>query len=461
MSKIEVDTIAPQSGTTVTVGESGDTVTIPTGVTLDASNATTTLPANVVTTDGTQTLTNKSIAATQLTGTVATSNLGTGTADATTFLRGDQTYASATPAAGSITTTQLAYNPNSFRNIIINGDMNIAQRGTSTTGVTTSDGYYACDRWYSQTDIGTWTISQSTDVPTGQGFVNSFKMDCTSAGTGNADEVMIRQKFEGQNLQYLKYETANAESLTLSFWIKSNKIGNYYLAMANTNTTQNRVVSFGYSIDSADTWEKKTITIPGDTSQGFDNSNVENFTLFWLFSAASGFTSGGVSNTWINYAANRFANSDLAGLGGSTSDYVNVTGVQLEAGTSASDFEFLPYDVNLQRCQRYYYLHARGAGQQIGNGSFYNSSDARCVIFFPTTMRSQPSIVSSNNTNDFRFLANGTSYYSPSVETPGGTNQFTMEAIYTPSLTGSPTGGHAFYLVCGNSTSLLAFNSEL
>jgi len=253
-----------------------------------------------------------------------------------------------------------------FRNIIINGDMSIAQRGTSTSGVTSSDGYYACDRWYSQTDIGTWTISQSTDVPTGQGFFNSFKMNCTSAGTSNADEVMIRSKNEGQNLQYLKYGTSSAESLTLSFWIKSNKTGNYYVAIANANTTQDRVVSFGYTIDSANTWEKKTITIPGDTSQGFDNNNVENLTIYWLFSAASGFTSGGVSNTWINYSASRFANSNLAGLGGSTSDEVYMTGVQLEAGQTASEFEFLPFDVNLQRCQRYCQilktLGAYGAG---------------------------------------------------------------------------------------------------
>ena len=275
------------------------------------------------------------------------------------------------------------------KNIIINGDMSIAQRGTSTTGVTTSDGYYACDRWYSQTDTGTWTISQSTDVPTGQGFFNSFKMDCTSAGSSNADEVMIRSRNEGQNLQYLKYGTTNASSLTLSFWIKSNKTGNYYLAMANANTTQDRVISFGYTIDSANTWEKKTITIPGDTSQSFDNTNGENLTLYWLFSAAGGFTSGGVSNTWTNYAANRFANSDLAGLGGSTSDYVNITGVQLEAGTTASDFEFLPYDVNLQRCERYY---QETQLSYFLAGRWGNSSGAGLnMFFFRTQMRDGPS----------------------------------------------------------------------
>ena len=242
----------------------------------------------------------------------------------------------------------------SFRNIIINGDMSIAQRGTSTSGVTTTDGYYACDRFYTRTDTGTWTISQSTDVPTGQGFANSFKLDCTSAGTSNADEVIIRYNSEGQFLQYLKYGTSNAESLTCSFWIKSNKTGAYSLNINNNNTSQTRLISFAYNINSADTWEKKIITLPGDTVRSINNSNTQDFQIQWIFGAVSGFTSGGVSNTWIDYAANRSAPSDLAGLGGSTDDEVYITGVQLEAGTTASEFEFLPVDVNKQRCCRYY-----------------------------------------------------------------------------------------------------------
>jgi len=356
------------------------------------------------------------------------------------------------PAAG--------FTGNNFRNIIINGDMSIAQRGTSATGVTGDDGYYTCDRWYSQTDTGTWTISQSTDVPSGQGFSNSFKMDCTSAGTSNADEVMIRSKHEGQNLQYLKYGTSSAESLTLSFWIKSNKTGNYYVALANFNTTQYRVVSFGYSIDSANTWEKKTITIPGDTSQGFDNSNVENFTLFWLFSAASSFTSGGVSNTWIDYSATRFANSDLAGLGGSTSDYVNITGVQLEAGTTASDFEFLPVDVNLARCQRYYYVHTNGSGQHVSLGALYSATHLVAEVSFPVEMRSVPSLIHGVGTNYYRFYRNGTSddfnNWSEGISraTKISTNLETNSNI-------SGTAGQAGIIEAISSGAFIVFNSEL
>ena len=248
MSKLEVDKIDPQSGTNLELGTSGDTVTIPTGVTLDASNATTTLPANVVTTDGTQTLTNKSIAASQLTGTVATSNLGTGTADATTFLRGDQTYASATPAADSITTSQLAYNPNSFRNIIINGDMSIAQRGTSVVG--TTDGYKICDRWFCKRSVGTINLAQSSQGPTGQGFAQSFQVVVTTgASPGVNDRQYIEQRLEGQNLQYLKKGTANAESVTLSFWIKSSVTGTYIIQLYDVDN--DRSISKSYTPYSA------------------------------------------------------------------------------------------------------------------------------------------------------------------------------------------------------------------
>ena len=314
---------------------------------------------------------------------------------------------SASITDSSVTDAKLSFNSNQFRNIIINGDMSIAQRGTSTSSVTTTDGYYACDRWYSQTDTGTWTISQSTDVPTGQGFVNSFKMDCTSAGTSNADEVMIRSKHEGQSLQYLKYGTSSAESLTLSFWIKSNKTGNYYVAFVNNNSTQDRVVSFGYSIDSADTWEKKTITIPGDTSRSIENTVNEEFTIYWLFSAASAFTSGGVSNTWIDYSASRFANSDLAGLGGSTSDEVYMTGVQLEVGTSASDFEFLPTDVNLQRCYRYFQLiNTGGVGKIIGTGGAYDNNTL-LLTYTWVPKRTTPSLYQVSGTGYFYFYGSG------------------------------------------------------
>jgi hypothetical protein len=147
-----------------------------------------------------------------------------------------------------------------FRNIIINGDMNIAQRSTSVASIS-SVGYYTIDRFkLTDASSGTWTQSQSTDVPTGQGFATSLKMDCTTADAspGSGDSLVLQQLIEGQNLQYLKKGTSSAESTTLSFWVKSNKTGTYICELRDIDN--NRTISQSYTISSANTWEKKTIT---------------------------------------------------------------------------------------------------------------------------------------------------------------------------------------------------------
>ena len=304
-------------------------------------------------------------------------------------------------------------NQSAFKNLIINGDMSVAQRGTSTSGVTTADGYYACDRWKTQTDTGTWTISQSSDVPTGQGFSNSLKLDCTSAGTSNADEIGIRSNNEGLFFQHLKYGTSSAESLTLSFWIKTNKTGTYTVAFKNVNSSQERIVSFEYTVSSANTWEKKTVTLPGDTARSIENTSNGEFEIYWYFSAAFG---SGVTNTLQNYSAGYLSSGSLPGLGGSTDDEVYLTGVQLEIGSTASDFEFLPFDVNLRRCQRYFFkLLDRRWLYAIDSDNDY----ARHTIQFPVQMRSTPtstvtfssdgtgSGVQFDNKNDVTLFVNG------------------------------------------------------
>jgi hypothetical protein len=240
-----------------------------------------------------------------------------------------------------------------FRNIIINGDMSIAQRGTSDTGLTTF-GYRTVDRFnFGIYDSGTWTITQDTDVPTGQGFAKSTKLDCTTAnGSLEVDsELRFFQKIEGQNLQYLKKGTANAESVTLSFWVKSNKTGTYTAEIFDADNA--RQISKSYTISSSNTWEKKTLTFSGDTTGAFDNDNARSLDInFWL-GAGTDFTSGTLSTSWSSSTdANRAVGQ--VNLADSTDNNFWITGVQLEAGTTASDFEFLPVDVNLGRCLRYF-----------------------------------------------------------------------------------------------------------
>ena len=238
-----------------------------------------------------------------------------------------------------------------FKNLIINGDMSLAQRGTSITGLTNESNYGSVDRYKPIINgSGTWTSSQETDVPTGQGFAKSMKMACTTLDA-TPNYLFVSQKLEGQMLQQIKKGTANAESLTASFWVKSNKTGTYILELYDADNA--RRISNSYTINSADTWEKKTLTFEGDTTGSFDNDNAQSLQVnFWL-GAGTSFTSGTLGTSW---SAN--TNADRAvgqvNLADSTSNYINITGVQLEVGTSASDFEFLPYDVNFQRCQRYF-----------------------------------------------------------------------------------------------------------
>ena len=255
--------------------------------------------------------------------------------------------------SGGFTNSLPAGKSGSFRNIIINGDMSIAQRATSTASIT-SGGYYTVDRF--QTSIGTagtWTQSQSTDVPTGQGFSSSLKMDCTTANASLSagSNLIFQQRLEGQNLQYLKKGTSNAESLTLSFWVKSNKTGTYITNLYDLSN--NRSISKSYTISVADTWEKKTITYDGDITGTFANNNTRSFDVnFWLV-AGTTYNSGTLQTSWGSLVQADRAVGQV-NLADSTANEWYITGVQLEAGTTASDFEFLPVDVNLQRCLRYY-----------------------------------------------------------------------------------------------------------
>ena len=265
----------------------------------------------------------------------------------------DATVTTAKLASDSVTYEKIGYNANQFRNIIINGDMSIAQRGTSASSLTSS-GYHTVDRF--QTIIGsqgTWTQSQSTDVPSGQGFAKSLKMDCTiaDASPSASDSLRIRQNIEGQNLQYLKKGTSNAESITASFWVKSNKTGTYIFEIFDTDNS--RYLSKAYTIDSASTWEKKTITFESDTSGTLGNDNGASFECTWWLGAGTNFTSGTLQTSWSSQNnVNRAVGQ--VNLADSTSNEWYITGVQLEAGTAASDFEFLPVDVNLRRCKRYF-----------------------------------------------------------------------------------------------------------
>jgi hypothetical protein len=300
------------------------------------------------------------------------------------------------------TGTYVSLNTVGMKNIIINGDMSIAQRSTSVASIG-SGNYYTCDRWRSGSTIGLFTQSQSTDVPTGQGFATSLKMDCTTAEASigaSSDTITLTQRVEGQNLQYLKKGTASAISLTASFWVKSTKTGTFIVELFDNDNS--RQISAAYTVNVTDTWEKKTVTFAGDTTGTFDNDNARSLDFnFWL-GAGTDYTSGTLNTSWnSNTNANRAVGQ--VNIADSTANDFYITGVQLEAGTTASDFEFLPVDVNLQRCLRYFYKWVSIAiYNNLCMGRVTAGTEGRGVYAYPEVMRTTPSLSADGN---FRVVA--------------------------------------------------------
>ena len=299
----------------------------------------------------------------------------------------------------SLSSASSIYEGAPYRNLIINGDMQIAQRGTSTASITT-DGYRTADRWYANlSSLGTWTQSVENDAPTGSGFRNSLKMLCTTADASPAagDNLSIQQRVEGQNLQQIKKGTAAAEQLTLSFWVKSNVTGTYIANISDIDNT--RQVSKSYTINAVNTWEREVITFSADTTGAFDNDNALSMVVsLWLGSGTT-YTSGTLETTW---ASTTNANTAVGqvNLASATNNYWQVTGVQLEVGDTATPFEFKPFPQNLRECQRYYYAYSNsGLSDTPYFRSVYVSSppnsSAACDMYFPTTMRIAPTTITS------------------------------------------------------------------
>jgi hypothetical protein len=275
--------------------------------------------------------------------------------------------------------------PLSNRNLIINGAMNVAQRATQVTSVTTA-GYRTCDRWlFSLNNLGTWTVDQATDAP--EGFVKSFKATCTTADVTPAatDYLVLVQFIEAQNLQHLKYGTSNAENLILSFWVKSNKTGNASFECLQWDNSL-RQFTTSYTINSANTWEYKTITIPGDPAGLINDDNGGGLAIGWWLNSGSDYIGGTHNATWETFT-NTNRNSANLGVGGATSDYFMITGVQLELGTVATPFEHRSYGQELALCQRYYqdYSGIDVFGSCTGLDAAYANQK-----ILPVVMRSTP-----------------------------------------------------------------------
>jgi hypothetical protein len=302
--------------------------------------------------------------------------------------------------------------------LIINGDMSVAQRGTSATGKTGS-GIYAVDRMNLAIDnLGTWTITQET-ISSGEaynnGFTKAFRVDCTTADASPSasDNIFFNIKLEGQTLQSIKKGTSNAESLTISFYVKSNKTGTGQVLLQDKDNSRN--VGKTYTINSANTWEKKVINFPADTTGAFDNDNAKSLEIEWALDAGSNFTGGTLPATWTSSNNNQRAVNNFS-LGDSTDNDWAITGVQLEVGEFDSNtipsFPFESFDNNLRKCMRYYENFTASGSHKTS--TVFGSASARCYFEYKVKKRSTPTVTISqsagNGANNVSFLTKTGSY---------------------------------------------------
>ena len=273
----------------------------------------------------------------------------------------------------------------SNRNLIINGAMQVAQRGTSVTGVTSSQ-YGPVDRMKCRThsSAGTLTLAQQSDAPVG--FSKSYRCTVTSSGTIEATQSLrLDTLIESKDLVRLGHGTSDATGFTVSFWVKSSTTGTYAFNVYQYDGSEQ--VNQTYTIDASDTWEYKSLSFSGNTGTATSYDNSAGFELAWFLSSGSSLgTTSSISN-WTAYTSANYGAGHTANLSGVTNGYFAITGVQLEVGDTATPFEHRSYGDELAKCQRYYAQIAQGAGVCTSTGTNLYLS-----VKLPVRMRAVPSV---------------------------------------------------------------------
>ena len=349
--------------------------------------------------------------------------------------------------------------------IIINGDMSVSQRTTSESSVN-SVKYSACDRWYTNPqNIGTYTISQSTEVPTGQGFGKSYKVDCTTADASPSanDIFQIQQRIEGQNLQLIKKGTSNAEATTLSFWVKSNLTATFGVTLQDNDNS--RIIGSTFAISSANTWEKKVISLDGDTTGALDNDNANSLQLQFCLGTGSTYT-GADNTSWGASANGKLGYGVTGNIASSTSNEFYLTGVPMEVGefdaNTIPTFPFESFDNNLRKCQRYYQKIAEGNGKRWDLVSSARTTSYVDFVFPCTVvMRAQPTLDAVSGTEYYMVYSSNGGYDKfsvPVINSNYNEGSMLVTGYYSG---GSYTAGDSLHASTDNSSAYLALNAEL
>tara|TARA_R100000030_G_scaffold95092_1_gene82350 strand:- start:229 stop:1320 length:1092 start_codon:yes stop_codon:yes gene_type:complete len=346
----------------------------------------------------------------------------------------------------------------SNRNLIINGAMQVAQRGTSST----STGYKTTDRfWFglNNFDNAAFTQAQSTIAPAG--FSNSWRIDCTTAETAlAADEYSnFLQIIEAQNLQHIQNGSTAAKSLTLSFYVKSNKTGTYSIALYKIDNTA-RQITATYAISAADTWEYKTITFAGDTAGGgITDDNGAGLYVYWHLAAGTNFTSSD-STSWSNYSDAGFAYGHAVNIFDSTANDWAITGIQLEVGEQATAFEHRSFGDELLKCYRYCYVWKSEQSYDVfADLNVWSSSALLGQYALPVDMNHDPAIEFSA-VGDFVFSATNADRNITALALNRSTPR-NVQVFATDSDHGFSAGVGGFLRDDGNNNATVTLEAEL
>ncbi len=340
------------------------------------------------------------------------------------------------------------------KNMIINGDFQITQRDGSKTGLTGSPywDYNTVDRWaLGLSGAGTWTASQDTDVPDGQGFQNSWKLDCTTADNAvdAGDYFLLEQKIEANRMAHLCWGTTRAKPVTLSFWVKSAVAGDCTAMLHGDGFNTVRIVNQVWTINQPNVWEYKTMTFPAHGPENaFTISSNIGVRLWIWFKAGSTWTAGaGTRNYWRNNANSQQAPGQIVNAASSTSNNIWITGVQLEEGYNATPFEYKTFDEQLRDCQRYYMKRRLYGNVSTGYSQGGGGYDSHLMnVPLPVKMRSTPTVgftggsASSafqpgGNTANFGSLASGIDFVSCKTGSTNSTWNTQVVASQSPHIT--------------------------
>jgi hypothetical protein len=340
------------------------------------------------------------------------------------------------------------------RNRIINGDMRIDQRNAGAS-VTFDNGVYPVDRFRSNaSQTGKATAQQNAGAVTPpSGFINYLGITSSSSySVTSSDYFTIQHNIEGLNVADLGWGAAGAATVTLSFWVRSSLTGSFGGALSNS--AFNRSYPFSFTINAANTWEQKTITIAGDTSGTWLTTNGAGIRLF--FGLGVGSTGSTTANAWA--AGNYYAPTSATSVVGTNGATFYITGVQLEAGTTASPFEYRSYGTELALCQRYYWKVKGGSDggyAAVASGFVTTSTTARVFVPYPVTMRPAASITIGGTF----YLYDGGNMIATSLSVLPGLQGALID--FTASAGGGTSGRGLVANIGPNATDFIQASAEL